>query len=72
VCFSKFEYCICNTVFKLPKQFCWQKMFLPEHIGVMLHLISVVLIIFKRSDNILLLYDTGDEMESVLLQYKAF
>jgi len=37
-----------------------------------LHLVSVVLIIVKRSDNILLLYDTGDEMESVLLQYKAF
>jgi len=47
-------------------------MFLPEHIGVMLHLVSVVLVIFTRSDNILLLYDTGDEMESVLLQYKAF
>ena len=66
-----------NTAFiiqyvKLPKQFFWLKMFLPEHIGVLLHLISLVVIILKRSDNILLLYDTGDEMECILLQYKAF
>jgi hypothetical protein len=39
---------------------------------VVLHLIDVVLFIFKRSDNILLLYDTGDELENILLQYKAF
>lgn len=38
----------------------------------MLHLIDVVLFIFKRSDNILLLYDTGDELENIFLQYKAF